>query len=41
VVTNIKVVDQIRGARVEVTTGCDSAELVFGMGYLCEIRRRR
>src|SRR5579864_8822382 len=34
VVANIKVVDQMRGARAVTTGGCDSAELVFDMGYL-------
>src|ERR1700737_5374017 len=34
VVANIKVVDQIRGARWAAIGGCDSAELVFDMGYL-------
>src|ERR1700736_5161257 len=34
VVANIKVVDQIRGARGEAAGACDSAELVFDMGYL-------
>jgi hypothetical protein len=35
VVTNIKVVDQMRGACWGAVVGRDSVGVVFDMGYLC------